>query len=186
MENDIWLGDKLPTIYEVAQTINHYAKGTKTQKRTEIIVLYNNLLRNMWVRAFREDHVLHRTTICKRLNVIMKDFDNKVLRSHDNSSLRVRNKKWQTMELPHNKRGPKYDTQKISSLFDIGKDMEKLTGMEKIFYEDQCSQRQHLLSQEIDEIYKAEKELQEREKERERQNLEDELNYIYSATTNAR
>ena len=52
--------------------------------------------------------------------------------------------------------------------------------MEKVFYEDQCSQRQHLLSQEVDEIYEAE----ELEQEQERQHLEEEL--TFTTTTNVR
>ena len=32
-EDDIWLGDRLPTIYDVAQTIFHYAKTLNSNKR---------------------------------------------------------------------------------------------------------------------------------------------------------
>ena len=31
-EDDIWLGDRLPTIYDVAQTIFHYSKTLNSSK----------------------------------------------------------------------------------------------------------------------------------------------------------
>ena len=50
-------------------------------------------------------------------------------------------------------------TLKKSSLFDVGKDTHELTGMEKIFYEDQCNNRAHLLSQDIDMEYEEEQQI---------------------------
>ena len=108
----MWIGDKLPTIYDVAQTIYHYAKGQKTQKRSEIITLYNKSLRNMLVRAFDEDHVVHRRTIQKTSHMTTGSFAPAI-------NLRfvfiIHNKKWQTMDLPQNKRGQNV-THKISNL----------------------------------------------------------------------
>ena len=49
-------------------------------------------------------------------------------------------------------------------LFDISKDVEKLSGREEIFYEDQKGDRQCRLSEEIDAEYEAERETR-REKE---------------------
>ena len=46
---EIWIGDYLPTVYEVAQTIFHYAKGTKTKKTKKwdiVIGHYTTSLRN--------------------------------------------------------------------------------------------------------------------------------------------
>ena len=46
---EIWIGDYLPTVYEVAQTIFHYVEATKTKKRASVISNYTNSLRNVWV-----------------------------------------------------------------------------------------------------------------------------------------
>ena len=48
-------------------------------------------------------------------------------------------------------------------LLDIGRNMEKLDGREKLFYEDQKGQRQGCLSKEIDIEYELVKETNERE-----------------------
>ena len=48
-------------------------------------------------------------------------------------------------------------------LLDIGHNMEKLDGREKLFYEDQKGQRQGRLSEEIDIDYELAKETSERE-----------------------
>ena len=48
-------------------------------------------------------------------------------------------------------------------LLDIGHNMEKLYGREKLFYEDQKGQRQGRLSEEIDIDYELAKETSERE-----------------------
>ena len=49
----------------------------------------------------------------------------------------------------------------IASLVDIGKDMGKVTGKEKIFYEDQKSPRECHISEEIDLEYPESKVLEE-------------------------
>ena len=51
----------------------------------------------------------------------------------------------------------------------MGKDTHQLTGMEKIFYEDQCANRAHLLSQDIDTEYG-----EEQQRLWDQQNLEEE------------
>ena len=48
-------------------------------------------------------------------------------------------------------------------LLDIGQNVEKLDGREKLFYEDQKGQRQGRLSEEIDIDYELAKETSERE-----------------------
>ena len=60
------------------------------------------------------------------------------------------------MDVPQPKRGPRNNS-KNSSLFDIGRNMNDLTGDEKVFYDDQYGSRNHLLSQEIDWAHEEEK-----------------------------
>ena len=180
MESDdiIWVGDYLPTVYEVAQTIYHYSKKPTGDKRENIVCLYEISLRHVWIEAFGEGHVICRSALCKKINAVMKDYENRVLRSHNKTSLRVRNREWSKMVLPQNKRGPKCSPQKISSLFDIGKDMDELTGVEKIFYLDQQTERRYRISEEIDLEYEMERKQKEAERLQESQHLQEEMNYI--------
>ena len=61
-------------------------------------------------------------------------------------SIRSLNKKWKSMKMPVKAGQPI----PVDSLLDIGRDMQQLTGNEKIFYEDQLSNRECRLSQEVD------------------------------------
>ena len=66
----------------------------------------------------------------------------------------------------------------IDSLFDIGKNIDQVTGREKAFYEDQKPQRECWLTKEIDEEFEEEKqELLEKEEEKEEQ-LSQEILFI--------
>ena len=178
MESDdiIWVGDYLPTVYEVAQTIYHYSKKPTGIKRENIVSLYEKSLRHVWIQAFGEGHVI--SALCSKINAVMKDYENRVLRSHNKASLRVRNKEWSKMVLSQKKKGPKCSPQKISSLFDIGKNTDELTGVEKIFYLDQCTERRYRISEEIDLDYEMERQQKEAERLLESQNLQEEMNNI--------
>ena len=98
-EDDIWLGDRLPTIYDVAQTIFHYSKTLNSNKRKEVVHRYAVALRNIWIKGFTEKHVLLLTSVKNRIEKIMKDYENRVRtvnRRNNNgpTSLRARNKLW--------------------------------------------------------------------------------------------
>ena len=67
---------------------------------------------------------------------------------------------------------------KVSCLFDIGKDTDKLTRNEKIFYEDQGGMRRHLLSQEVDIEYEEEQIKTRIENEERSEMINDEIEYI--------
>ena len=57
-ESDVfWIGDRLPTAYDVALTINFYSKRIKTDLRSRTTSRYVHALRDIWVRSFGEDHV---------------------------------------------------------------------------------------------------------------------------------
>ena len=77
----------------------------------------------------------------------------------EKKNIRQLNKSWRSMSFLRN-------NVKIDNLFDIGKNMESLTGNEKVFYNDQNDKRKFRLSEEIDIEYEIEKQ-QELEMERE-------------------
>ena len=47
--DELWIGDKLPTIYEVALTIFHYSKKITSVERKTVIYKYADAVRNMWI-----------------------------------------------------------------------------------------------------------------------------------------
>lgn len=174
---NIWIGDKLPTIYEVALTVFHYSKRAKTQKRTDTIYRYATSLRNTWIRSFGENFVITRQSIVRKIEGIMKDYDNRVVKSHEKAPMRILNKNWMKMDVPQPKRGPRVNL-KNSSLFNVGKDLNNLEGVEKIFYDDQCNQRIHRLSQEVDIDYEDGRQALEIEQQQQEQQHLDEMDYI--------
>ena len=64
---DLWLGDQLPTVYEVALAIFHYSKRSGTVKRKDVIRNYAKCLRMLWIRSFTENHVLQLPTIISKI-----------------------------------------------------------------------------------------------------------------------
>ena len=75
-------------------------------------------------------------------------------------SIRQLNRSWGEKSLPLSKKRAVM----TDSLLDIGKDMDKVIGNEKIFYEDQNGRRKCRISEEIDLEYAEAKELQETER----------------------
>ena len=153
-EDHIWLGDRLSTIYDVAQTIFHYSKTLNSNKRKEVVHRYAVVVRNIWNKSFTEKHVLSLTSVKNRIEKIMKDYENRVrtVNSSNNkgpNSLSAQNKLWMSMDVPKSKtKKGDFENCKNSSLFDIGRNMETtkdkggnvvegLTGNKKLFYEDQ-------------------------------------------------
>ena len=74
-------------------------------------------------------------------------------------------------------KGPRNNS-KNSSFFDIGRNRSDLTGDEKVFYEDQCGNRNHLPSQEIDRKHEEEQQAVLREQIRGAQQLQEELEFV--------
>ena len=81
------------------------------------------------------------------------------------------------MDVPQPKRSPRNNC-KDSSLFDIGRNMSDLTGDEKVFYDDQCGSRNHLLSQETDWAHEEEQQAVLQEQIRGAQQLQEELKFV--------
>ena len=50
-----WIGDRLPTVYDVALTINFHSKKIKSDLRSRTIYHYVNAVQDVWVRSFGED-----------------------------------------------------------------------------------------------------------------------------------
>ena len=175
--DDMWIGDKLPTIYEVAQTIFHYSNAIKSEKRNETVAAYAKAVRNLWIRSFTEHFVVTLATVKRKVTNIMKDYENRVRCSHQKSSIRVRNRLWMEMDVPQPKRGPRVHADN-SSLFDLGRNTKDLIGKEKIFYDDQCGERRHLLSQEIDTGYEEQQLALQEDQRREEEQLQEEIEFV--------
>ena len=81
-------------------------------------------------------------------------------------SIRCLNKKWRL-------------TSNHDTLFNIGRDMDSLSGKEKLFYTDQLTEREGRLSEEIDEEHETEKQMQ-RDDLAEQQRVErEEAEFVY-------
>ena len=85
-EDHIWLGDRLSTIYDVAQTIFHYSKTLNSNKRKEVVHRYAVVVRNIWNKSFTEKHVLSLTSVKNRIGKIMKDYENRVSTVNSNNN----------------------------------------------------------------------------------------------------
>ena len=180
--SELWLGDQLPTVYEAAITIFHFSPTSCSRKRTSYVNRYAVTLRNIWIRAFDEPHVISVNAICKRLVLVMKDYEAKVRWKHQSSShhttLRMRHRDWMEMDIAQPKRGKRLKQCKNSQLLDIGKDCEQLTGDERIFYLDQCSERKHLISQSVDEEYETDKRTRRDQELSREEHIASELSFI--------
>ena len=96
----------------------------------------------------------------------MKDYDSKCYKASSRSRrgdeavkpLRLLNKIWRFEAVPVKKNTPmkKRKFQTNNDLFDIGKEMDKLEGDEKAYYYDQCSSRIFRLSEQVDNEYEQE------------------------------
>ena len=121
--DDLWIRDRLPTVYEVVLAIFYYSKKPGRKKRKDVIRNYAKSLRTLWVKSFTETHVLHLETVIGKIELIMNDCRNHVQCSHaSNKSLRILHKQWMGTNIQKpNKRGPSPKPMKVSCLFDIGK-----------------------------------------------------------------
>ena len=103
MEDDVelWIGDYLPTIYEVAMTIHHYSKCYGTQKQQAVVHKYSSAVRKVWVRSFTEKHVVSLTVVKRRVQAIMADYDKRVRKivAKGKLTMRVANKLWMDMDV---------------------------------------------------------------------------------------
>ena len=173
------MGDKLPTYYDVAITLFQVSTRRQGDQAQNALHAYQLALVDTWTKAFGTGHVMSRRGIINKLEKVCDRYYNEVYTKcnrkkpkHANESIpsiRSQNRLWRSKII--NNTG---DTN--ASLFNIGVDMDKLEGAEKVFYEDQKGDRKFRISEEIDKEYVKQKEqewLQEKmEKEREEYELQ--------------
>ena len=147
------LDDKLPTMYDAAIAIYSVSKRNIGETRNADIHAYAVELQRVWIAAFGEEFVFSLNGIKKKFTEIMKSYYNNVqveaARKTDklagakkaSTSIRQLNKV-KNKELPQKKHSKKPQCKiTYSCLFDIGKNMEKLTGMKRYFTEMQNIRR---------------------------------------------
>ena len=71
----IWLGDKLPTIYEESVHIFYLSPTANSTKRQQVINQYSASLQQLWICSFGKEHVKLNTTIPRILSRIMAEYD---------------------------------------------------------------------------------------------------------------
>ena len=114
----MWIGDQLRTVYEVTLAVFHYSRRAGCQKRKDVIRSYAKAVKTLWAKGFTETYVPHLETIIGKVEQIMKDYDNRVKRSHSQASLRIRHQQWMGKDIQKpNKRGPTSQPMKISLSF---------------------------------------------------------------------
>ena len=152
------LGDKLPTYYDAAVAIFSVVTKPKSIRRNEQIHAYYLVNASVWIKAFGKQHVMTRKSITNKLVKLIENSSTLVYKksrhtdqSHSSTqSPRKLNKTWRS-SFVNEKLGIRY-----SSLLDIGRDMQALTGDDKIFYDDQKSDRLRCISSGIDVEYEVE------------------------------
>ena len=179
----LWLGDRLPTIYDASLHIYYLAPRPQSDRRKKVINQYAASLHALWVQSFGTDHVKSR--LQKILSRIMSEYDKyKVKHVYGNAKrgipgkpIRIVNRDWlkhcieHHAELTHiqekqgrpskTKSTPVDQSREVKNecgLLDIGLNTVNLTGAEKVFFEDQNGLRRFRVSTEIDEEYVKEKE----------------------------
>ena len=165
-EPGFYIGDKLPLIYDVAVAIHSLCPSGSKSGRLKVINSYGIAVHTMWVKSFGSTHVLALKNVKQKIEAIMKDYDSKCYKASSKGRrddeavkpLRILNKIWRFEVVPVKKNTPmkKRKMQTNNDLFDIGKEMDKLEGDEKAYYLDQCSSRIFRLSEQIDNEYEEE------------------------------
>ena len=162
------LGDELPTNYDVAIAIYKICTKHESEKMKHCILSYAAALRTIWVHAFGEEHVMDTHTIKTNLKHVLNHYRTHVYNEKNRTKpkkkgtpfvkkrSRVLHQEWRQMSMSFTKNRQRHSIP-INSLFKCGKDIEKLTGVEKDFYKDQTGVREGRISETIDDDYVTEK-----------------------------
>ena len=79
MEEDspdlIWLGDKLPTIYEATIHIHYFSPTATAEIRDTVIRQYASSLHDLWIRSFGSEYVKPYKTFPRILYWIVAEYD---------------------------------------------------------------------------------------------------------------
>ena len=179
-KESIWIGDKLPSIYDASIRLKYLAPTPKGSTRSSAVYRYSEALQEVWEKSFTSSHVASFSTIFRTVQRIIDEYD-KFLHKHvygkgniTKKSVRVANKEWrlycntnQQSLLPKGQKGRPSKKRKIEersgiddkrdALLNIGVDMNCLSGKELSFYEDQCGPRLQYLSEEVDVEFEEER-----------------------------
>ena len=148
-EFNITLGDRLPTTYDVAIHIFSICSSPGSKKMQGCIRAYSQALILKWTEAFGEEHVLSKKQVKLNLLAVVNNYHSKVYKeqtrrksknkdaSFVKKSLSQLNKEWKQSTIKKGRH--KTSTVYINKLFDIGKNMDSLTGDKACFYTDQLS-----------------------------------------------
>ena len=188
VEFGIYLGDKLPTVYDAAIQLFKMATKPKSEKMHNAILNYRNNLISMWHRSFGKEHTLSHPAITRKLELIVSSYYNQVYTKcgrvkpkHANEvpkQKRMLNKAWRLAPISDSKKSK--GEKQNNDLLDIGKDMGNITGREKMFYQDQLREREYRLSEEIDDEFEQDCQHQCEEKVEEERREEAESSFINS------
>ena len=180
------LGDKLPTIYDVAISIYNVVSKPNSGGMKNCIQAYVTALINVWIKSFGKKHLITRTPITKKVETIIKHYQNNVYieatrrkPKHKGEvmlkkSVRQLNREWSRKSISWSKKQKSL----INGLFDIGCNMDKLTGDEREFYIDQQATRIGSLSKEIDTEFAIEEQQEEEQRAEATANAKMELQYM--------
>ena len=162
----IYLGDKLPTIYEVVMQIYDGRRSLNIDQNKDLIRRYAAALQIIWTKSFGENHTITMRGIILYIEEILRAYQNKILSHYKKNKgsmvlMRRINKEWRREHFhSKNKRGRKSALDGLchNDLFDIGKDMDdfKKDSDEAKFYKDQQTTRDGRLSEHIDIEYESE------------------------------
>ena len=72
------LGDRLPTIYDVAIQIFQISPTLNSAKSKEVTIAYVNALLELWQRSFGVGHTVYKTIVIKRVENTLRDYLKKV------------------------------------------------------------------------------------------------------------
>ena len=141
------LADKLPTYYDAAIAIYSVTQSIKSDKMQHCITSYATALISIWTKAFGEEHVINRTNVINKIKEVVAHYNTHVYIEKGRTkpkkknapfvkkSVRQLNKEWRQKSLTIMK-DRKTTHLRINALFDIGNDINSLTGIEKVFYLD--------------------------------------------------
>ena len=77
----LYLGDRLPTVYDAAIAIYSICKKPNSEKMK--ITRCADSLISMWTRSFGDQHTPTLTPVIRKLELIVKDYDNQVYSKAD-------------------------------------------------------------------------------------------------------
>ena len=171
-EINMYLGD-------AAIALLSMATKPKSEKMHSAILKYRKSLISMW-------HTISIPAVTRKLELIITSYYNQVYTKgsqvkpkHDTEvpiTKRMLNKTWRLAPISDSKKSKGEKTNNDL----LGKDMDNITGREKIFYQDQLRERECRLSEEIDDEYKQDIQRQCKEKLEEERREEAESSFINS------